>query len=555
MAEVSLTTEDPLCCPVCLELLKDPVTIPCGHSYCMNCIRYYWDQDDQRRVYSCPQCRQNFTPRPVLNKNTTLAELVEKKRKIRLQAAHHAVCYAGPGDVECDICTGRKLKAVKSCLVCLVSFCETHLQPHYESPAYEKHKLVEASSRLQDRICSQHDKLMEIYCHTDQKMICYLCTMDEHKGHDTVSAAAERTEKQKQLREAQIKSQERVQEREKELQELKQTVTSLRISAQTAVEDSERIFTEMIDFIVRKCSEVTEQIRAKEKTEVSLAEDHMKKVEQEIAELRKRETELEQLSHTEDHIHFLQSFQSLSVQFNYKYLSSMTVNPVFSFEDVKKSVSEMKKSLEEFLTEEMASLSQISTDTAIFLSAEPKTREEFLQYFCQLTLDLNTAHRNLCLSDWSRKAIWTHTAQSYPDHPDRFDECWQILCRESLSRCCYWEVEWTGMVSIAVSYKGISRKGEGNECKFGHNDQSWSLDCSRSSYTFRHINNDTEIPINPSCSRVGVYLDHRAGTLSFYSVSDTMTLLHRVQTTFTQPLYAGFWSGIWSFGSIQILDL
>ncbi|XP_030626733.1 tripartite motif-containing protein 16-like isoform X3 [Chanos chanos] len=551
MAEVSLSAEDPLCCAVCLDLLKDPVTIPCGHSYCMSCIKRCWDQDDQRRVYSCPQCKETFSPRPVLRKNIMLAELAEKKRKTQLED----IFCAGPEDVECDICTGRKLKAIKSCLVCLVSFCKTHLQPHYESPAYRRHKLVEASTQLQDRICSQHDKVVEIYCRSDQKMICYLCTMDEHKGHDIVSAVAERTKKQRQLGKTKRKSQQRIQEREKELQELKQTVKSLRISAQTAVEDSERIFTEMIESIERRQSEVIEQIRAKEKTELFMAEDHIKKLEQEISELRKRDTELEQLSHTEDHIHFLQSFQSLSVHSGHKELPSMIVNPVFSFEDVKKSVSEMKKSLEEFLTEQVASLSQISTDTTIFLSAEPKTREEFLQYFCQLTLDPNTAHRNLCLSDWNRKATWTHTAQSYPDHPDRFDECWQILCRESLSGRCYWEVEWTGMVSIAVSYKGISRKGEGNECKFGHNSQSWSLDCFRSSYTFRHNNNDTEILINPSCSRVGVYLDHRAGTLSFYSVSDTMTLLHRVQTTFTQPLYAGFWSGIWSSGSIQILDL
>ncbi|KAM9531099.1 tripartite motif-containing protein 16-like isoform 2-T2 [Salvelinus alpinus] len=535
-----LLDQHQFCCSVCLDLLKEPVTIPCGHSYCRSCIEGCWDQDVLKGVYSCPQCRHTFTPRPNLRKNNMLAELVEKLRKTGLQAAPPpALCYAGPGDVACDFCTGtRKQKALMSCLACLASYCETHLQPHYESPAFKKHKLVKATAQLQEKICSHHDKLLEVYCRTDQQCICMLCTMDEHKGHDTVSAAAERTEKQRQLGMSQQKVQQRFQEREKELKELQQAVESFKRSAQAAVEDSDQIFTELIRSIERRSSEVKELIRAQEKAQVSQAEGLLEQLKQEIAELRKRSTELEQLSHTEDHIHFLQSYQSLSSISVSSDLPSIVVRPLQYFGDVSKTVSELREKLEDFLKGEWIKISTTVNIVDVVLPPEPKTREQLLQYSCQLTLDPNTAHTRLSLSEGNRKVTCTGQVQPYPDHPDRFTNYIQVLCREGLSGRCYWEVEWTGYVDTAVSYKDISRTED--DGAFGHNNKSWSLQYYRGDYCFIHNYVVTKVS-GPQSSRVGVYLDHKAGTLSFYSVSDTMTLLHKVQTTFTQTIYPGFW--------------
>ncbi|XP_014054354.2 tripartite motif-containing protein 16 [Salmo salar] len=536
-----LLDQGQFCCSVCLDLLKEPVTTACGHNYCRICIEGCWDQDALKGVYSCPQCRETFIPRPNLRKNNMLADMVEELKKTRLQAAPPpALCYAGPGDVACDFCTGtRKQKALMSCLVCLASYCETHLQPHYEFPALKKHKLVKATAQLQEKICSHHDKLLEVYCRTDQQCICMLCTMDEHKGHDTVSAAAERNEKQRQLGMSQQKVQQRFQEREKELKELQQAVESFKRSAQAAVEDSDQIFTELIRSIERRSSEVKELIRAQEKAQVSQAEGLLEQLKQEIAELRKRSTELEQLSHTEDHIHFLQSYQSLSSISVSSDLPSIVVRPLQYFGDVSKTVSELREKLEDFLKGEWTKISTTVNIVDVLLPPEPKTREQLLQYSCQLTLDPNTAYTHLSLSEGNRKVTHTGQVQPYPDHPDRFINYCQVLCREGLSGCCYWEVEWTrDRVETAVSYKDISRTG--SDGGFGNNNKSWSLQCYRGGYCFIHNNVKTKVS-GPQSSRVGVYLDHKAGTLSFYSVSDTMTLLHRVQTTFTQPLYPGFY--------------
>uniref|UniRef100_A0A3P8SFX5 E3 ubiquitin/ISG15 ligase TRIM25-like n=1 Tax=Amphiprion percula TaxID=161767 RepID=A0A3P8SFX5_AMPPE len=224
-------------CSICLDLLKDPVALSCGHSYCMKCIETHWDGEDLKTTYSCPQCRKAFTQRPVLDKNVLLAELVEELKKTGLQAAAADHCYAGDEDVSCDVCTGRKMKAVKSCLVCLVSYCEKHLQPHYESPAFKKHQLVEPSKNLQENICSHHDEVMKMFCRTDQQLICYLCSMEEHKDHETVKAAAERTERQKKLEESRLNIQQRIQDRQKDVKLLQQEMKDIRVSADKTVED------------------------------------------------------------------------------------------------------------------------------------------------------------------------------------------------------------------------------------------------------------------------------------------------------------------------------
>ncbi|MBN3278364.1 TRI47 protein, partial [Polyodon spathula] len=698
----NLWSEDHFSCPVCLEILKDPVTTACGHSYCMGCIKNCWDQTDHISVYRCPQCRETFTPRPVLRRNTMLTEVVEELKKTGLNPPPAQSC-AGSGDLPCDACTGRKFKAVKSCLMCLASYCETHVKSHYEGAAFKRHKLVNAIGNLEQYLCAEHQRLCEVFCRTDQTCICLLCSQTEHKSHDTVSAEAERTGKQKQLGETQTEIQQRIQERLKEVEELKQAVESIKRSACIEIKESEKIFTELIQSIEKIHTEVIELIGAKEKAVVNQAEGRMKKLEQEIAELSRRNVDLKQLSETEDHIHFLQNFQSICVTPEAGDLPSITVNTDISFGAVRKAVSKLKDNIEDFCKGEIVQVTTTDscpgctetyfpsgrltspvwttrqqtscpeelqtawngacipmvkqiwerfqpTRVDLFVTAEsislppmiphverhgipgntrtmstlatgalvcvpsttittsdtredqggestgfagctqmaemplflnevavyrlqapeprnraeflklnevavyslqapePRNRAEFLKYSCQLTLDPNTAYRELCLSERNRTVTLSGETEPCSDHPERFDYYPQVLCRDGLSgTCCYWEIDCGGGGAyIGVTYKGICRKGGDRFCGLGYNDKSWSLLCSGSSYTALHNNNQTAITA-PHSPRIGVYLDFNVGTLSFYGISDTMILLHRFQTTFTEPLYPGF--GLDCYGS------
>uniref|UniRef100_A0A3Q1BTW3 E3 ubiquitin/ISG15 ligase TRIM25-like n=1 Tax=Amphiprion ocellaris TaxID=80972 RepID=A0A3Q1BTW3_AMPOC len=490
---------DSLFCSICLDVLKSPVSLHCGHSYCKDCVNGYWDQEDHSGVYSCPQCRHTFTPRPLLSKNTVLADLMVKMSVVG-QKTLSAKDEVAPGDVECDFCTVRKLKAVKSCLVCLASYCATHLQPHYTSAAFKRHKLVDVSASMQEKICSKHDKLLEVYCRTDDQCICLLCVMDDHKGHDTVSAAAERKEKQ--------------------------------CSRDAALDENEKVYNEIVLMADKRRCAMKELIGDQEKAVASLTEVLVDRLEQEIRELKKTEDELKQLSVTEDHIHFLQRCQKIFGCKEPDMSSDYDIQLNTPFDFVAKAVSDLRDKMES-MAKAFAEISE-----TIQVESDPKTRQEFSLYSCCLTLDPNTAFENLLLSEGNSKVSWTKKAQKQPNHAERYIKYNQVLCAEGLSGVCYWEVEWKGpRVEVAVCYK----VEELDESGFGYSDKSWCISLSKSLCTFwsNGIMTKTSVPRSPTA---GVYLNHKAGILSFHSVSDSgeMELLHRVKTTFSQPLYPGF---------------
>ncbi|XP_028984244.1 uncharacterized protein LOC114842676 [Betta splendens] len=186
----SFLSEDHFCCSICLDVLSEPVSIPCGHSFCHACIRRHWDGNQQRQ---CPLCKERFPAELRLRINTAFRDVVddfknqcrERPRDAGPAPAQPDQVPARPGQVPCDCCLGSKFRAAKTCLVCLASYCEIHLEPHRTVDALRRHTLTDPVQNLEDRICTKHNRMLELFCRDDMTCICVLCT--DHSAHDTVA--------------------------------------------------------------------------------------------------------------------------------------------------------------------------------------------------------------------------------------------------------------------------------------------------------------------------------------------------------------------------------
>ncbi|XP_073331557.1 E3 ubiquitin-protein ligase TRIM47-like [Pagrus major] len=535
MADKQQRDEPQFCCSVCLARPKDPVSLNCGHNYCRSCLEGFWDtQEEQRGKYSCPYCRETFSPRPVLRRNNMLAELVENL-SVQQASPPAPVACADPSDVACDFCPEtRPNKATMSCLTCLASYCPAHLQSRHSVPVFKKHQLVSATVPLQEKMCTKHNKLIEIYCRTDEQLVCSVCAVDEHKSHTTTSVSEQRADIEKHLVSRQKEIQKRVVQREEELEGLKEAEENLESFADTALEDCNKIFGDLIASMLRRHGELKQLIADQEKTAVAHAQELRLQLREEVTQLRRRDTELERLLRTDDHIHLIQVFQSLSPSCDSPDFSPGAA-PQRCFKDVTESVSELRDKLETVLNDTWPRISATVSYVDFSLLPEPQSREDFLRYCRPLTLDVTSNYPYLNLV--SKNLMMKPSPSPYAARPDRFTKFAQVLCEEGLSERCYWEVEWYARtLSAAVAYKDISRTSD--ESRFGNSDKSWSLECAKNGYSFRHNNVETAVS-GTSSNKIGVYLDYKAGILCFYQVSEPMVLLHKVKTTFTQPLYPG----------------
>ncbi|XP_051236989.1 zinc finger protein RFP-like [Dicentrarchus labrax] len=518
-----LLTEDQFLCSICLDVFTDPVTIPCGHNFCKTCITEHWNINVQCQ---CPNCKEVFNTRPELQVNTFISEMAAQFRQSAQQKASSSSSeqqVSKPGEVPCDVCTGTKLKALKSCLVCLVSYCETHLEPHLTMSGLKRHQLIDPVENLEDRMCTKHDKLLELFCKTDQMCVCVLCTYSDHKTHDVVPLKEEYEGKKAELGKTEAEIQQMIQKRRLKIQEIKRSVELSKEGADREIAGGVQVFTALKESVERSQAELIYTIKEKQRKTEKQAEDFIKELEQEISELKKRSSEVDQLSQSEDHLHLLQSFLSLTAAPPTKDWTEVSVRPPSYEGTVVRAVNQ----LEETLSKQMKKLFEVEL-------------KRVQQYAVDVTLDPDTAHHQLILSDDGKEVYDSDVKKNLPDNPERFDTCLCVLAKQSFSSGrFYYEVQVKGKSdwTLGVARESINRKGK---ITVSTQDGYWSI-CLRNENEYKALADPAvSLSLKSQPEKVGVFVDYEEGLVSFYDVDAAALIYSFTGCSFTENLYPYF---------------
>ncbi|XP_049430821.1 E3 ubiquitin-protein ligase TRIM21-like isoform X1 [Epinephelus fuscoguttatus] len=518
-----LLTEDQFLCSICLDVFTDPVTTPCGHNFCKTCITTHWKMNVKCQ---CPNCKKVFSTRPELQVNTFISEMAAQFRQSAQQKASSSSSeqqVSKPGEVPCDVCTGTKLKALKSCLVCLVSYCETHLEPHLTKPGLKKHQLIDPVENLEGRMCPKHDKQLELFCKTDQMCVCMLCAVSDHKTHDVVPLREEYEGKKAELGKTEAEIQQMILKRRLKIEEIKHSVELSKEDADREIADGVQVFTALKESVERSQAELMDTIKEKQRKTEKQAEGFIKELEQEISELKKRSTEVEQLSHSKDHLHLLQSFRSLNTAPPTKDWTEVSVRPPSYEGTVRRAVSQ----LEETLSKQMKKLFEVEL-------------KRVQQSAVDVTLDPDTAHPGLILSDDGKQVKLGEVWKNVPDNPKRFHAYVNVLAKQSFSSGrFYYEVQVKGKTgwNLGVARESINRKGE-----IAANPQNgfWLLSLRNENEYYARADPSVSLSLKSRPEKVGVFVDYEEGLVSFYDADAAALIYSFTGGHFTEKLYPYF---------------
>ncbi|XP_053189624.1 E3 ubiquitin-protein ligase TRIM39-like isoform X2 [Scomber japonicus] len=507
-----LRSEDQFRCSICLDVFTDPVSTPCGHNFCKNCINEHWNSNDQ---YLCPLCKETFYTRPELHINTFISEMVSHSSE--QQAAK-------PGEVPCDVCTGTKLKALKSCLVCLTSYCETHLEPHLTKSVLKRHQLIDPVENLEDRMCMKHDKPLELFCKTDQTCVCMLCSVLDHKTHEFVPLKEEYEGKKAKLGKTEAEIQKMIQKRRLKIEEIKHSVDLSEEAADREKAEGVQVFTALMQSVERSLNELIETIEEKQRTAEKQAEDFIKELEQEISELKKRSSEVEKLSHSEDHLHLLQNFPSLKAVPPTKDWTEVCVHPSSYERTVVRAVAQLEETLSKQMKKLLAELEL----------------KRVQQYAVDVTLDPNTAYPHLILSADGKQVKYSDVKKKLPDNPERFTHYCIVLGKQSFSSgTFYFEVQVKEKTrwALGVARESINRKGD---TTLSPHNGFWTIWLTNRNEYEALAGPPVDLSLKSDPQKVGVFVNYEEGLVSFYDVDAAALIYSFTGCSFTEKLYPFF---------------
>ncbi|KAK5901634.1 hypothetical protein CesoFtcFv8_006979 [Champsocephalus esox] len=599
-----LLTEDQCLCSICLDVFTDPVSTPCGHNFCKACISQHWDRNVPSQ---CPNCKEVFNTRPELLVNTFISEMAAQFRRSAQQEASSSSSeqhVVKPGEVPCDACTGTRLKALKSCLVCLESYCETHLEPHLTRAGLKKHQLIDPVENLESRMCVKHDKLLELFCQTDQVCVCMLCSVSEHKTHDVVPLKEGYEGKKAELGKTEAETQQMIQKRRLKIQEMNRSVELSKEGADREIADGVQVFTALKESVERSQAELMDTIKEKQRETEEQAEGFIKELEQEVSELKKRSSEVEQLSRSEDQLHLLQSFTSLSAAPPTKNWTEVRVRPPSYEGTVRRAVTQLeetlRKQMKKLLSEvelkrvqqsevelkrvqqsevelkrvqqsevelkrvqqsevelkrvqqsevELKSVQQSEVEVKRVQQSEVELKrvqqsevelKRVQQSEVELTLDPDTAQPWLILSDDGKQVKDGNVWKNLPNNPERFDQCACVLAKQSFS---------SGRFYYEVQVEGKTKWDLG-VARESINRKGNITASSQNGYWVIWLRNENEyialagppvrLSLKSQPQKVGVFVDYEEGLVSFYDVDAAALIYSFTGCCFKEKLYPYF---------------
>ncbi|OCU02788.1 hypothetical protein XELAEV_18008558mg [Xenopus laevis] len=507
---------DELSCSICLSIYTDPVSLPCGHNFCRDCIGTTWDTQEGSGAYSCPECRAEYQERPALLRNRTLGNIAKRFRPTETEP--------GETGIFCTYCVLSPVPAAKSCLLCEASLCDTHLRGHSKSA---EHVLTQPTDSFMGRKCSVHHKVLEYFCCEESVCVCvYCCMAEEHRGH-RVELLSEASEKKKEkLRKVLEKLRPEREETERGAQRLQERRREV---AEKAAGETERVtalfrdIREQLEALEKRLlSDISSQ---KEKLSLTLT-DLMEQLEIKKDELSRKIRHIEELCNMADPLTVLQERESHGAADN----------------EGGRERHDIKVPAVGDLDVDLISETLLTGLAAIVTGVKGRVIPG--QEATDLLLDINTTGNHLSVSGDRKSASYSRTDQHHPQTPERFQVWPQVLSTRSfhLGRY-YWEVEVSDSRNwmVGVAYPSIERGGD--QSWIGTNNKSWCLYRWDNKYSVRHDMKGTQLPQVSSCRRIRISLDYEAGRLSFYELSEPIRHLHTFTATFTEPLHAAFGVG------------
>ncbi|XP_063149132.1 E3 ubiquitin-protein ligase TRIM47 [Candoia aspera] len=550
-------------CPICLDALRDPVTTPCGHNFCLECIGAHRHRPGgltgagEQSASRCPLCQEPFPADLPLRKNHTLAELLQLRQPTSSSAGlamapEEASEPRAPGNADaqteevlCDFCTGgERAEAAKSCLVCLASFCSPHLQPHLKSPAFQSHRLVPPLRHIEENLCKLHLKPLESFCRTDRSCICQLCRAQEHRSHEVVAVEVEREHVEAQRPKILNNTENQLDELGVAIAQMKRMVDLIKATAQKEREKVSSLFAEATKVLVTFKKEVLDFIEVDERAMLSGAEEELQRREERHALLMEHKRNLEKVP-SMDTITFLQEFQALKIAAEEKKIACTNFPRELSFIKSSQAVFAVKELLGNICKNQWDQLSGKGENGPFLhgmseVTVEPQVSERsinpaclesryyFLKFAFIIDLDSDTADKFIQLFG-TKGAKRVLSPIAYPESSTRFINCEQVLGENLMNRGnYYWEVEIIdGWVSIGVITENFNPQESYDRGRLGRNETSCCLQWNGQNYVAWFGGFDCVIQ-QPFFHTIGVYLEYSEKVLTFYGVKDSkMTCLQQ----------------------------